>query len=121
MKFTYNKIEKLKRQKAIDLLFSEGKSISAYPLRLIYMINDKERKVGVSVSKQRFKKAVQRIRIKRLLRESYRLNKSMLIDNKINHYTFMILYIGKELPDYKIVNLKTKTLFKKLIKEIKAE
>lgn len=120
MKFTFNKTEKLKSQNTIDLLFSDGKSISAYPLRLIYIINNKERKVGVSVSKRKFKKAVERIRIKRLLRESYRLNKSILIDNKIPHYTFMMLYIGNELPDYKTVNLKTKIVFEKLIKEIKA-
>jgi len=120
MKFTYNKAEKLKRQKTIDKLFSKGKSISAYPLQLVYIIEDNERKVGVSVSKRKFKKAVQRIRIKRLLTEGYRLNKSFLIDNKLEHYTFMILYIGKEMPDFKTIDLKIKTVFKKLIKDNKA-
>jgi len=120
MKLTYNKAEKLKRQKAIDQLFSEGKSISAYPLLLVYIIEDHKRNVGVSVSKRKFMKAVQRIRIKRLLREGYRLNKSVLIDNKLEHYTFMILYIGKEMPDFKTIDLKIKALFKKLIKEINA-
>ncbi len=120
MKLTYNKTEKLKRQKTIDQLFSEGKSVSAYPLQLVYVIEDQKRKVGVSVSKRKFKKAVQRIRIKRLLREGYRLNKSFLIDNNLEYYTFMIIYIGKEMPDYKTIDLKTKALFKKLIKETKA-
>ncbi len=121
MKLTYNKAEKLKCKKTIDQLFFEGKSISAHPLQLIYTVEDHKRKVGVSVSKRKFKKAVHRIRIKRLLREAYRLNKSFLKDNKLEYYTFMILYIGKEMPDYKTIDLKMKVLFEKLIKKTNAK
>ncbi len=114
MKFTYNKTEKLKNEKAIGKLFTEGQSISAYPLRLVYLKNETiGLKVGVSVSKRNFKKAVDRIMIKRLLRENYRLNKNMLIDNNIYGYSFMILYIGKEKPDFKLLNTKMKALFSK--------
>ncbi len=120
MDLTYNKTEKLKRQKTINKLFSEGKSVSAYPLQLIYMIEDNKRKVGVSVSKRKFKKAVERIRIKRLLREGYRLNKSILINNKLDHYTLMIIYVGKEMPDFKTIDLKIKGILKKLIQTLKA-
>lgn len=118
MKNTYNKSEKLKSEKAITQLFNEGKSISAHPLRLIYMKNDNKMKVGVSASKRNFKKAVDRIRIKRLLRESYRLNKNMLINNKIDGYSLMILYISKEMPDFKLVDTKMKALFTKFISKI---
>lgn len=118
MKLTYNKSEKLKSQKDIEKLFSEGKSVSAYPLRMVYLKNDDKLKVGVSVSKRNFRKAVDRIRIKRLLREGYRLNKNMLISNKAGGYTFMILYLSKDMPDFKLVNTKTKALLTKFIDQI---
>ena len=116
-KFTYSKAEKLKSQKAIEQLFLEGKSVSAYPLRLVYLKDVNETKVGVSVSKRNFKKAVDRNRIKRLLREGYRLNKNMLINNNTKGYTFMILYISKEMPDFEFIDTKIKALFNKLLKQ----
>jgi len=69
--FTYKKKEKLKSKKLIDQMFTEGQSVSAYPLRLIYLPtvfnDDIIVKTGVSVSKRNFKTAVDRNRIKRLL------------------------------------------------------
>lgn len=113
MRYTYNKDEKLKSQKAIEQLFAEGKSVSAYPLRMVYLDNQSQLKVGVSVSKRNFKLAVHRNRVKRLLREGYRLNKNLLIDNKLDHYTLMILYISKEMPDFKTIDKKMKALLSK--------
>lgn len=113
MRYTYNKDEKLKSQKAIEQLFAEGKSVSAYPLRMVYLDNQSQLKVGVSVSKRNFKLAVHRNRVKRLLREGYRLNKNLLIDNKLDHYTLMILYISKEMPDFKTIDKKMKALLTK--------
>ena len=113
MRYTYNKDEKLKSQKAIEQLFAEGKSVLAYPLRMVYLNNQSQLKVGVSVSKRNFKLAVHRNRVKRLLREGYRLNKNLLIDNKLDHYTLMILYISKEMPDFKTIDKKMKALLTK--------
>ena len=113
MRYTYNKDEKLKSQKAIEQLFAEGKSVSAYPLRMVYLNSQTQLKVGVSVSKRNFKLAVHRNRVKRLLREGYRLNKNLLIDNKLDHYTLMILYISKEMPDFKTIDKKMKALLSK--------
>lgn len=115
MSFSYSKSEKLKSKKIIGELFSSGKSISAYPLLLIYLKNNTKLQTGVSVSKKRFKNATDRNRIKRLLREGYRLNKSVLIDNKIDNYSFIILYVGKDMPDFKLINSKVKALFSKFI------
>ena len=79
MKFTFNKKDRLKSQKLIEKLFLEGKSVSSFPLKLIYLKTQVSGahviKAGVSVSKRNFKKAVDRNRIKRLLRECYRLNR----------------------------------------------
>ena len=74
-------------------------------------------KVGVGVSARNFKKAVDRNRIKRLLRECYRLNKLLLQFTKTNNQQPMavfFLYIGKELPEYGILNEKMKTALNKL-------
>ena len=85
MNFTYPKKERLKSKTTIGLLFSEGKSVSKYPLRLVYRqaeVDAAEKiKMGVSVSKKYFKRAVDRNYFKRVLRETYRLNKHLLLDN----------------------------------------
>lgn len=115
---TYNKHEKLKSKKLIDKLFTEGQSVSAYPFRMVYMETspddaDTPIKTGVSVSKKHFKKAVDRIRIKRLMREAYRLNKTTYFNNITTSYAFMILYIGSSKPTYIQVEQSMNKLFKK--------
>ncbi|GGD22066.1 ribonuclease P protein component [Flavobacterium orientale] len=123
MSFTYPTNEKLKSQKHIDLLFSEGKSVSKYPLRLVFapvvLENDEKIKIGVSVSKKHFKNAVNRNHYKRLLRECYRLNKKMLVDYLEKPYAIMFFYQSKETMSFKEMNEKTVKLFEKFIAEIK--
>jgi ribonuclease P protein component len=118
LNFTYNKSEKLKSKKTIERLFVEGKVISAYPLRLVYLKTDEPHKIGVSVSKRNFKKAVDRIRIKRLLREGYRLNKNELKNNTTTSYAFMILYLSKDMPDFELIQTKTRVLFSKFLQKV---
>ena len=117
MKFTYPKNEKLKSKNTIDLLFSEGKSVSKYPLRLVYvpivLENDEMIKMGVSVSKKYFKNAVDRNYYKRVLRETYRLNKHLLLDNLEKQYVFMFFYQTKDRLSYQEINEKTVQLFEK--------
>lgn len=122
MSFSYPKKEKLKSQKLIEQLFSEGKSVSAYPLRMVYLKtdfdDDTKFKTGVSVSKRNFKKAVDRNRIKRLLREAYRLNKSVYFNNILSSYALMILYIGKDGTDFDSVETKMKVLLEAFSKKV---
>lgn len=119
MNFTYPKNEKLKSKITIGLLFTEGKSVSKYPLRLVYKaggLDESEKiKMGVSVSKKNFKKAVDRNYFKRVLRETYRLNKHLLIDNLNQPYSFMFFYQTKDRLTYKEINSKTIQLFEKFI------
>ncbi|AWI25182.1 ribonuclease P protein component [Flavobacterium pallidum] len=120
MPFTYPKKEKLKSRKTIDLLFSEGKSVSKYPLRLVYLpIENPEEQmsVGVSVGKKYFKKAVDRNYYKRVLRETYRLNKQIL-ENLDKPYAFMVFYQTKDRLDYQEINRKTIQLFEKFILQV---
>ena len=117
MQFTYPKKEKLKSKTTINLLFSEGNSISKFPLRLVYVENKEPNaelmKMGVSVSKKYFKKAVDRNYFKRVLRETYRLNKHLLIDNLEKPYAFMFFYQTKERLSYQEIEEKTIQLFQK--------
>ncbi|MEZ7506153.1 ribonuclease P protein component [Flavobacterium sp. Arc2] len=119
MNFTYPKKEKLKSKITIGLLFSEGKSVSKYPLRLVYhsgpSIDGQEIKMGVSVSKRNFKRAVDRNYFKRVLRETYRLNKHILIDNLDKPFSFMFFYQTKDRMSYEEINTKTIQLFEKFI------
>jgi len=123
MSFTYPKHEKLKSQKHIELLFSEGKSVSKFPLRLVYvpieLENDEKIKIGVSVSKKNFKKAVDRNHYKRLLRECYRLNKHLLLETIERPYAIMLFYQTKDAMTFVDMNQKAVQLFEKFILEIK--
>jgi ribonuclease P protein component len=117
MDFSYPKNQKLKSRKLFDRLFSEGKSISKYPLKLIYLETDLPKGVkiqaGVAVPKKNFKSAVKRNRIKRLLREAYRLNKPIVFNNSVGTFTFLFLYLGKEMPSYPVID---KAMRKTLLK-----
>lgn len=127
MDFKYPKNERLKSKKTIDSLFSIGKSVSKYPLRLVFVESDygmdlakhQNLKMGVSVSKKNFKKAVDRNYFKRLLRESYRLNKHILIDNIEKPFAMMFFYQTKDRLTFKEVNIKTIQLFEKFIAQQK--
>jgi len=114
---TYPKNEKLKSRNTIDELFSKGKSVSKYPLRLVYVpqafADDVPIKIGVSVSKKYFKKAHDRNYFKRVLRECYRLNKSLLIENLEQPYAFMLLYQTKDRLSFEEIQVKTVQLFEK--------
>ncbi|MBW1297574.1 ribonuclease P protein component [Aquimarina litoralis] len=123
MRASFGVKERLKSKKEIELIFSEGKSIAKHPVRLIYrkttIETESSIQATVSVSKRNFKKAVERNRIKRLLRESYRKNKYLVHTNTSHHYTFMFLYTGKEMPDYKLIESKIKEILQKfIVKEI---
>lgn len=125
MSNTYPKSEKLKSKNAINLLFSEGKSVSKYPLRLVFVENKAEIdldkpneskiKMGVSVSKKHFKKAVDRNYYKRVLRECYRLNKHLLIENIQKPYAFMLLYQTADRLSYAEIFEKTQQIFEKFV------
>ncbi|RXG17954.1 ribonuclease P protein component [Leeuwenhoekiella aestuarii] len=100
MKQTFPKKEHLKRKKLLDELFSTGKKVSAYPLLLFYVETPLSEEniaiqTGVSVAKRNYKLAVTRNRIKRLMREVYRKNKTQFQTND-KTFAFMFIYTGRE-------------------------
>lgn len=121
MQFTFNKKEKLKSKKLIERLFAEGKSVSSYPLKLLYLkvehTSDCMIQAGVSVSKRKFKNAVDRNKIKRLLRESYRTQKHVIHERCSDKYIFMFLYIDENEKNYVFIEEKMANLLQKFVKK----
>ena len=119
-KNTLGKKERLKSKKLICKLFEEGKSIKKYPFRLIYLIQDKnsfkiKNQASFSVPKRNFKKAVDRNRIKRLIKEAYRLEQRKILQGYNLPFVMMITYLGKKEPIFSDVKENIKellTLFK---------
>lgn len=101
--FKYPRAEKLKKDNEITLLFEKGKWRTCGNLRII-ILKDKPTlrvealKFGVSVSKRYFKKAVYRNRVKRLLRESYRLNKDLFKESFGEKTIAMMFWVSSEMP-----------------------
>jgi ribonuclease P protein component len=125
MAFTFNKNEKLKSRKQLTTLFAEGKSFTVFPLKVFYTKTNATEKsscrIGVSATKRNFKKAVDRNRIKRLLREAYRLNKTELVSltqNNCRQLAVFFLYIDKELPEFNLLQTKMQVALQKLIQKL---
>jgi ribonuclease P protein component len=109
-KNTFTSEEKLKSKKIIDQLFKEGKSVSANGFTLVYLIQALPTfypaQAGFSVPKKFFKHAVDRNRVKRLMREVYRMNKISLYQKLVERkqqMAIMFIYKGKEVPGYEEV------------------
>lgn len=101
MKLTLGKDKKLKSRKAIEKIFAQGKSFHKFPVRAVYFYepeSESEIKIGVSVPKRNFKKAVDRNLLKRRIREAFRIHQnSIKVPGKLN---IMFLYSGKEILEY---------------------
>jgi ribonuclease P protein component len=123
MKHTFGKEERLKSKKIIERLYIDGKSVKSFPLRMVYLQTEHTSnfpvQAGVSVPKRNFKNAVDRNRIKRLMRETYRLQKQIVYKNLDTPYVFMISYLGKEEWSYEDLFHKMEKLLTLFIKEVK--
>lgn len=124
--FRFQVGERLKSRKEIERLFQGGsQACTQYPLRLVWRPMERRRsafpiQMTVSVSKRRFKHAVDRNRVKRLVREAYRLHKPALYEQlgeEAEQLAWMIIFIGKDMPDYKRVNKAMQKLHKKFLRQ----
>ncbi len=110
----------------IDLLFSKGRQFSIYPLKVYWMGKNSlsPLQAGVGVSSRNFKKATDRNRVKRILREAYRLQKSPLkeiLDHSQKQLSVFILYNGKVLPEFEEIFDKMELVISRLKKYITEE
>ena len=128
IRYTLGKTERLTSRKTIGQLFKAGKSFSVSPIRVVYLfqeeeetLNNKQVQAGFTVSSKYFKKAVDRNRIKRLLRECWRLQKHELKKRQEEpgrSLAVFLLYIGNEIPQYSLIFEKTSAIIKRLQKII---
>ena len=125
MRNTLGKQERLKSKKLIEKLYAEGDSVKTFPLRMVYVqtahTSDFPCQVGVSVAKKNYKLAVDRNRLKRLMRETYRLQKQIVYNNLDKPYVFMISYIGREEIKYEDLYLKMEKLLTLFIDKVKVK
>ena len=124
MRLTLKKEEKLKNKRLIETLFEEGKSLSKFPLRLVYLQLEHSSnypiQVAFSAPKRKFKKAVDRNRIKRLMREAYRKNKHLLHNGIEEKHIIMFTYTDENELKYVEIEEKLILLLKKLSEKIKS-
>src|SRR3954453_10349517 len=123
--FTYNRKEKLKSRKQLEALFSKGRTFLCFPVKVFYMLpelpSDNIIKTGVGASSRQYKKAVQRNRIKRLLREAYRLNKQPLhqfLQGYNRQLVVFLLYVDKQMPKKDSIQTKMPVILEKLMSEV---
>ncbi len=123
LKNTFKKSERLTSKISMEKIFEAGLTIKKFPLILKYSLVDFEDKqplkVVISVPKRRIRKAHDRNRIRRQLKEAYRLNrlplKKSLVEQSKSLALFFI-YTGKENPDYAVIEEKIQLLLKELMK-----
>lgn len=113
---TFHKEERLCSRKVLEDLFSGGhQSVSVFPIRAVFMPNDEGMvRIMVSVSKRYFKRAVKRNRIKRQLREAYRLQKEMLLPQQHGGLDIAFLWTSAEMLPTEKVFLKMKNILQRI-------
>lgn len=121
----FGKQYKLCSQKVIQKIFDDKKSLRCYPYVLHYSITDLEMQVPfqvtISAPKRHYKKAHDRNRIKRIVREAIRKNKLILepfLVERDLHLALFVIYTGREELKTETLQKKTQQLFKQLIDEI---
>ena len=122
---TLRKSERLNKKKVIEKMFEGGsRSFSVFPLRVVYLpVEELEAPASIliSVSKRRFKRAVKRNRVKRQIREAYRVNKHKLLsvlDEKQCRLAIAFIYLSDQLVESSLIEDRMKTALARIAENI---
>ncbi len=122
---TLRKPERLDKKKIIEKMFAGGaRSFSVFPLRVVYLpVEELEANASilVSVSKRRFKRAVKRNRVKRQIREAYRVNKHELLkvlDEKHCRLAIAFIYLSDQLVESSVIEDRIKTALARIAEKV---
>jgi len=126
--YTFKKEERLCNKKLIDELFHNGSSFLCYPFKAQWLLVTEPVtapvQILISVSKKRYKRAVDRNLIKRRVREAYRLCKQQHLYDALGaaqkNIVFSVSYIGKEIEHYALMEKKMLKLLKQLSEQVTA-
>lgn len=128
MKHDFKKEERLKKRNAIKALFEEGSSFAAYPLRIVWLETPLETpfpiQIAFTVPKRKYKKAVQRNRLKRQMREAFRLNKYKLYEALEGHdqkYAIMLIYTGQRALPYSTIEVAINKIIPRFVKKLQKQ
>ena len=139
VRFTMGKSEKLRHRTLVEGLFSKGETLYEYPLRLTWRIMDVEEmessfrtglpprlgrlQMMITVPKKKLRHAVDRVLIRRRIREAYRLNRIPLLHSVLDrdniYLELAFIYLHKEESDYFTIEKKMKRLLSKLEEKLK--
>lgn len=119
----FSKSDKLCGAVRIQHLFAEGKTFLAYPIRVCYLPVEsmESTQVLMSVPKRLFKRAVKRNRLKRLMREAYRLNNTDLdtyCRTRSCRLQIAFQYISSDLADYQMVEKAMRKALRKISEQM---
>ena len=120
---TFCKEERLSNKKIINSLFLKGDSFFVYPFTvkwsIVELISKYPMQILISIPKRNFKKSVDRNILKRLIREAYRINKYIIVDNISNNkiIVFTLIYSGKEILNFKLIEEKIILILHRLKQE----
>jgi len=118
-RYTLNKSEILRHKKVIKELFKSGTSFTIYPIKIIFGIKSEgQHQVLFSVPLKKFKKAVERNKIRRRLKEAYRLNKHILDLNDKAKLNIVYIYISEQILPFEILQEKIIESLEKLVNGI---
>ncbi|QNL21421.1 ribonuclease P protein component [Hyphobacterium sp. CCMP332] len=119
--YSFPKHLRLKGKKEISELFSDGSFFYLGPFKVYYLIREREAaltRILISVPKSKFSKANKRNRIKRLIREAFRLNKEILFganhDLNLMIDKFALVYLDRDLKSLEEIETKLKSVLERL-------
>jgi len=119
-RFTFTKAERLSKEKLIQELFEKGSSFYLYPFKVVHKLSPVQgetavNQVLISVSARQFKRAVDRNKVKRRVREAYRLQKE-IIQSRAEKGIFSFIYTAKEILPFAEIKSKLFLVLEKIKK-----